>query len=464
MRFVLFRKSLASIVFTAAGVLAAQSHIDVPPVAAGGGGDPRPEQYFQVQPPFDSGNFIKPGNSLTPAQRKARNAAWRHEIRRQLYVPDRLPALDAKVWSSFSPMPGVVADRVTYATADGMRVPAIVYRPDPKLLKPGQKLPGIVVVNGHGGDKFSWYAFYSGLLFAKAGAVAVTYDPIGEGERNAHRASRESPSPHDAAVDQPHWGQRLAGLMQVDVMQAVSYLRSLPQVDSARIGTVGYSMGAFVSGITGAIDMRIHAVLLSGGGTFDGPHEYFDTGKLPCQAPPYRALAVLGDRGPILYTLNAERGPMYVMNGDADTVMKMSDHPPAWFAATRERAARLMGTEDGLFTTVLYPGISHRTSWVNLDGMLWLNRQLHFAFWDEAGIRAAGTTHISEWIQKNNVEISKNYIREDREGGLDAVGTGFPGIPRADLMVLSEEEWKREQKQLLYESWAAEMQARNAAR
>ncbi|MBW8749186.1 MAG: hypothetical protein JF584_16810, partial [Acidobacteria bacterium] len=133
MPFVLFHKSLAGIVLTAASVLAAQSHVDVPPVAAGGGGDPRPEQYFQVQPPFDSGNFLKPGNALTSAQRKARNAAWRHEIRRQLYVPDRLPALDAKVWSSFSPMPGVVADRVTYASADGMRVPAIVYRPDPKL-------------------------------------------------------------------------------------------------------------------------------------------------------------------------------------------------------------------------------------------------------------------------------------------------------------------------------------------
>lgn len=423
-------------------------------VAAGGGGEIRPDQYFQQIPAFATPLFQSPGATLSASQRKKRDQLWRAEIRKQLYVPDKLPALNAKVWSQFSPMPGVIAERITYRTADGMIVPAIVYRPDnPQMLK--TKLPGIVIVNGHGGDKFSWYAFYSGLLFARAGAVAVTYDPIGEGERNARKASRENPAPHDATVDLTHWGQRLAGLMQVDVMQAVSYLRSLPYVDPSRIATVGYSMGAFISGITGAIDPRIHAVLLSGGGTFDGPHEYFDTGTLPCQSAPYRALGVLGDRGAILYALNADRGPMFVMNGDADTVMRMSDHPPAWFADVRSRAAIIHGSENDLFTSVLYPGISHRTSWVDLDGMLWLNRQIHFALWNDDAIRAAGTTHISAWIRENGVDISKNYIREDREGGLDAVGTGFPAIKREKLMVLPDAEWLKEKDSLIYEGWAA---------
>lgn len=429
------------------------------PVAAGGGGEPKPSEFFRALPQYTSGIFAKPGNELTAAQRRQRDTAWRAEIRKQLFVPDTLPALQAKVWSNFSPMPGVVADRVTYATADGMRVPAIVYRPDPKATPKHGKLPGIVVVNGHGGDKYSWYAFYSGLLFARAGAVVVTYDPLGEGERSATRESRKNPSEHDRAVDLPHWGQRLAGLMQVDVMQAVSYLRSLPEVDPGRIATVGYSMGAFITGITGAVDLRIHAVLLSGGGTYDGPHEYFDIGKLPCQAPPYRALGVLGDRSAILYALNADRGPMYVMNGDADTVMKMSEHPPAWFAEAKQRAAALRGGEDGLFTTVLYPGISHRTSWVDLDGVLWLNHQVHFAFWDDAAIRAAGATHISQWIKANGVDISPNYLREDREGGLDAVGTGFPALKRADLTVLSESEWQQERSKLIYDAWAAKTTA-----
>lgn len=426
-------------------------------VAAGGGGVPAASNYTDVQPPFDAGIFVKPGRELSPAERTRRNAAWRAEIRKQLFIPQTLPPLQAKVWSTFSPVQGVLADRVTYNTADGMRVPAIVYRPDPKLLSRGQKLPGLVVVNGHGGDKFSWYAMYSGMLFARAGAVVVTYDPLGEGERNSQRASRAFPSEHDAVVDTPHWGQRLAGLMQVDVMQAVSYLRSLPQVDRARIGTVGYSMGAFITGITGAIDTRIHAVLLSGGGTYDGPHEYFDRNKLPCQAPPYLALGVLGDRGPILYALNADRGPMLLMNGDADTVMRMADHPPAWFAALRAQTLNITGNDANLFTTVLYPGVSHRTSWVHRDGVQWLNRQLHFGFWDEEAIESAGVTHISKWIRQNNVDIAAGYLQEDREGGIDAVGSGFPAIARADLMVLPEREWQAQKDTLVYAGWAARM-------
>jgi dienelactone hydrolase len=248
--------------------------------------------------------------------------AWRSSIRHALYIDHPLPALHAKVWSTFSPTPGVLADRVTYATADGMIVPAIVYRPDPKLIPPHTRLPGIVVVNGHGSDKFGWYAFYSGMMFAKAGAVVITYDPIGEGERNAQRLSMQNPSPHDADVDPPaplphdDWGQRLAGLMQTDLMQAVSYLDAQPQVDPARIGVVAYSMGAFVAGITGAIDPRIHAIILSGGGTFDdAPVGYFDKGNKPCQSSPYHALTPLltvdgqPARGFILFLLNAQRGP-----------------------------------------------------------------------------------------------------------------------------------------------------------
>ena len=423
-------------------------------VAAGGGGDPRPDQFFQPAPEFTGGLF-QPGKRLTAAQRRERDDAWRAEIRKQLYVPAGLPPLNAQVHSTFSPMPGVLADRVSYQTADGMLVPAIVYRPDPHTTHWRGKLPGIVVVSGHGGDKFSWYAFYSGILFARAGAVAVTYDPIGEGERNSRRLSMVSPAAHDKAVDTPHWGQRLAGLMQVDVMQAVSYLRSLPEVDPARIGTVGYSMGAFITGITGAIDMRIHAVLLSGGGSFDGPHAFYDMGRLPCQSPPWRALGVLGDRAAILYALNADRGPMLLMNGDADSVVHITDYSPAWFDDVRNRAAALRGTHEGLFAAIRYPGISHRTSWVDLDGMLWLNHQLHFALWNDAAIRAAGTTHISNWIIANHVAISPNYLREDREGGLDAVGTGFPAIPRNDLMVYSPDDWKANEYRLTYEAWAA---------
>lgn len=410
---------------------------------------------------------------------RVRNGEWRSEIMHALHVPAVRPALDTHVWSTFSPMRGVLADRVTYSTAEGMLVPAVVYRPDPTVAHFTGKLPGIVVVNGHGGDKFSWYAFYSGLEFARAGAVVLTYDPIGEGERNSGRLSRPSPTPHDVYPPTPAgftddawrmaWGRHVAGLMQADLQQAVSYLSDDPLVDRHRIAVLGYSMGSFVAGIEGAYDRRVHAVVLSGGGVFDGPGEYYDSGKLPCQMPPYRALSALSaggrpgeDRGAILFALNADRGPMLIQNGSDDTVMDIPHHGADWFNAVRQRALALVQSDswaaNNVFTTVFYPGVSHRTSWVNADGVRWLNQQLHFAFWDtDEKIAAAGTTHISSWITANHIDISKNYLREDREGGLDAVGTGFPGFARADLMVLPEADWQRLKNRLTWEGWRDRM-------
>jgi dienelactone hydrolase len=409
-------------------------------------------------------------STLSASAQRARIAAWRAKIRHRLFIPDPLPALEARTWSTFSPTPGVLADRVTYATADGMLVSAIVYRPDPKLLKPHTRLPGLVIVNGHGSDKFGWYAFYSGMLFAKMGAVVVTYDPIGEGERSATKASRTGE--HDAWVSPPaslprtDWGQRLAGLMQVDAMQAVSYLIAQPEVDPTRIAVAGYSMGGFITGIAGAIDTRIHATLLSGGGVYDGPGGYFDANPLPCQTSPYKALLPLGDRGAVLYALNAERGPMLVMNGSADTVMDMAHHPPAWFDMVRARALALIGPSSpaakNIFATVLYPGISHRTSWVDRKGVVWLDRQLHFPLTTPERIATEPTTHIADWVKANHVYLAESYAVEDREAGLDALGTNLPGIQREDLMALPQADWQRLKDRLTYTAWAQKTKAAEA--
>jgi dienelactone hydrolase len=415
-----------------------------------------------------------------PASAPSQFALWRSEIKRALYISDQLPPLEAKVWSSFTPTPGVVADRVTYRAASGMLVPAIVYRAE----KFKGKLPGIVVVNGHGGDKYSWYAFYSGMMFATAGAEVVTYDPIGEGERNIDHKSRASS--HDKNVNPPaplphdDWGQHLAGLMQVDVMQAVGYLAQRPEVDPKRIGVVGYSMGAFVSGIAGAIDPRIHAVLLSGGGTFDDEADggkSFDAGTLPCQASPWHALKVLGPefhrRGAVIYALNAERGPMLVVNGSNDTVMDIPHRTPEWFAALHELAVKTYIAAGGkpadaearMFTTHVDAGKSHRTAWVERYEVAWLNDKLHFANWTGAEIAAMGTTHIADWIAAQNIpwSISNGYMREDREGGLDALGTGFPGIAHDQLNVLPEADWQRLKPELTYEAWAEKTMAAETA-
>jgi hypothetical protein len=61
---------------------------------------------------------------------------------------------------------------------------------------------------------------------------------------------------------------------------------------------------------------------------------------------------------------------------------------------------------------------------------------------------------IGDWAKANAVEIPKNYQREDREGGLMALGGALPGIAREQLMALPAEDWEKLRSELTYESWA----------
>jgi len=372
---------------------------------------------------------------------------WRAQIRRTLFVPDPLPPLDVESHGRFQPAPGVVAERVTYTTQFGLRVPAILYLPESR----SGPLPALIVVNGHGGDKYSWYAFYAGVLYARAGAAVLTYDPIGEGERNSERHS--GTRAHDRRVAQSEMGRRMGGLMVTDLMQAVSFLEQRPDVDRSRIAAMGYSMGSFVVALTGAVDERLHACVLAGGGNLDGPDGYWDNSKPMCQGLPYQSLRFLGDRATALYALHADRGPTLIINGAADTVVAIPSHGEPFFQDLHARTVQLHGGSDGVFDYQLIPDVSHRPFFVTRPVALWLEKQLDLPNWSEAEINEMPETHISEWAEDQNAEMDRGYIAEDREGGTRALETGVPGLSRKQLSVFSSEEWEQQKTQFVYESW-----------
>lgn len=84
----------------------------------------------------------------------------RTKIRQTLAVPETLPPLEPKKYGYFEPEQNTVAERVTYGTNFGLRVPSVLYLPK----KREGRAPAIIVVNGHGGDKYSWYSFYTGFM------------------------------------------------------------------------------------------------------------------------------------------------------------------------------------------------------------------------------------------------------------------------------------------------------------
>lgn len=392
--------------------------------------------------------------ALTPAQ----ETALRAQMRKLLMIPDPLPGLAPKTHGRFEPAPGVVAERVTYGTQWGMRIPAIVYFPKERQAP----APALIVVNGHGGDKYSWYALWSGIVYARAGAVVLTFDPTGEGERNQEHKSGTRDHDRLEPVDAP-WHAELArrqgGLIVGDVMQAVSYLAQRPEVDPQRIGAMGYSMGSMVTALTGAVDPRLRACVVAGGGGFGvpapGSETKTPTGSKPSciQGLPYRSLVVLKDPPAVIYTLNAARGATLVVNGELDWDGTPRKNPRQ-MQATRQRTIEYRGSSNGIFDVgVNERGAAHRPYFVNRDVALWLHHHLQFPHWTEAEILAMPDTYIRDWARKENVAGDPMYTTEILEFGAHALGTDVPGLTREQLSVFTPEEWEREKDRMTLDSW-----------
>jgi dienelactone hydrolase len=394
-----------------------------------------------------------PAQPLTPT----RVDELRAQIRGNFFVPNPLPALDAKTHRKFSPAPGVAAEAVTYATELGQRVPAILYLPDP--LPPGGKAPGFVVVCGHGGDKYSWYAYFTGVTFARAGVAVLTYDQAGEGERNTKRASgtRE----HDQLRGDEAMARRLGGLMLTDVFQATSYLAARPEVDAKRIGAGGYSMGSFVLAIAAAVEPRLTTCVLAGGGNLGGPGDYWDfSTKTMCQGLSSQSLAFLGDKAATIYALHAARGPTFIWNGRLDiTIVPQKTYEP-FFDDLRARTAKLHGSTEGVFEYGFQDETGHRPGWLERPAMLWLAQHFGLPHWTADAIRAMPTTHILDWVGQNQIAADKTYMVELMEGGTRALGDKVPGYQHEDLSVFTPAEWEQHKGELTFAAWTA---AANAA-
>jgi len=381
--------------------------------------------------------------SLTSAQLES----LRVRANQALFIDSPLPPLAAHTFAALPVNDNVRIEHVTYATQFGQRVPAIVYVPT----HPRSKVPAIVVVNGHGGDKSSWYAVYTGLLYATAGAIVVTYDPIGEFERSVTRASEAGE--HDKPIPGLAHPERVGGLMIEDVQQAVRYAASRPEVDSNRIAVVGYSMGSFhtilATALAGPQLPKIRAVVLSGGGNLDGAEQYWDTGHaVNCQAAPYRALDFFpggGDaRGPILYALRARSGPTLLMNGTEDSLITKFNELEPFFVSLRDRIATVSGSRTNLPETIWYEHVGHRPSFMDRDAALWLNKQLHFPNWTDAQIAAFPTIKAADWVTQTGVRISKGYIVEQKEGGINALDLHLPGLTREQLTAVPLDQWQKD--------------------
>lgn len=372
--------------------------------------------------------------------------AIRQQIASTFHIPQPLPPLAANSYGKFSPAPDVAADRVSFATAESLRIPAIVYHPAGATI---EQHPALIIVNREYGDKSCWYNFWAGILYARAGAVVLTYDPIGEYERNKSRRSGTGQALEYVAPDD--MARRLAGLFITDVMQAVSYLADRKDVDPKRIAVIGYSLGAFVASLACAIDSRIHGCVLTGGADLDGPGGFWDTrSNRMTEAIPYRSLTFLGDRAAIIFALNAKRGPTLVFNGSGDRAIDVAGHGPDFFADLRKRTIAALGSSKDIFDFAFAARGGHEPYFLTKPVAIWLEDKLKFPNWTRKQIESMPETQIGLWVAANHAILDTHAPDEPLTR---ALGNNIPALARDNLYAVPEVVWQSQIDSYVYESW-----------
>ena len=149
-------------------------------------------------------------------------------------------------------------EKVMMESAPGEFVPLLVFLPDTRRFAPPH--PGFVFIPGHS-DKGKGFAdyLYTCELGARNGLVAITYDPLGQGERSQGAGLRSSNEHVRIGAYAALVGETTATYMLRDAVRVLDYLESRPDVDSTRLGACGNSGGGTLSAFLMVAEDRIKA-------------------------------------------------------------------------------------------------------------------------------------------------------------------------------------------------------------
>ena len=166
----------------------------------------------------------------------------------------------------------VIREKVTYAVEPGERVPAFLFLP-----KTGaEPWPAVLCHHQHGGEFDVGKDGPAGLgstpdqhyaiELARRGYVTLAPDAICFNERR-DPTGRLKGAEYERyqALHRLTEGKTLQGKYVWDASRAIDYLVSRPEVDRARIGMIGHSLGGQETLFTTAADLRIKAAVSSCG-------------------------------------------------------------------------------------------------------------------------------------------------------------------------------------------------------
>ena len=209
----------------------------------------------------------------TPRAPFAHPGAARETFARLLKIPRAAPTV--RVASRHvREEDGLIVEDVTWPSLDGEMPTALVVSPTDR----DGPLPAIICLHGTGGSRESVCApAFSRGEWTPHGGCAPHVTLLGWGRELARRGyvvlaltqrglDARTPDTNDQAKNLLVRGRTLMGAIVHEIRQAVTYLRSRPDVDSARIGMTGISFGGITSFYTWLVDERIAAAASICGG------------------------------------------------------------------------------------------------------------------------------------------------------------------------------------------------------
>ena len=201
-------------------------------------------------------------------------------VMREFFEYDRGIPLDAHV-ASRRDHDGYVREKIVFC---GMRdrVPGFLAVPT----EGAGPFPCVILIHGVGGSKEDWWkveSFHSGHALTTSlldsGMAVLTLDAEFHGERAAGN-DFESP---EVFIFEKQWFYRARNMVvdsTLDHRRALDYLATREDIDTSRIGVLGYSMGGMMALQLAAVDERISACtscvapILKGGTSALGIHNF----------------------------------------------------------------------------------------------------------------------------------------------------------------------------------------------
>ena len=282
----------------------------------------------------------------------------------------------------------VVRERVTYLVEAGDRVPAYVFVPK----NASGRRSGIFAHHQHAGQFHLGKSEVAGLAgnpeqayaleLARRGHVVLAPDAICFEERGAYDGRLETPEvgsqPGPAAGAQRErfeftkrilHGSCLQTKMVWDMQRGLDYLAARPEVDAARLGCIGHSLGGQQTLFLAALDQRVRAAVSSCGfASMETVLRDEVNHNFGAYVPDWLSH---GDAGELLGA--AAPCAFMAFNGETDRIFPIDGVHETFEVARRDYAAQ--GVEDRLALKVT-PGGHQFSDPMRAEAYDWLERWL----------------------------------------------------------------------------------------